>query len=238
MVLIPFVHPFRMMIVGPSGAGKTVFITHILEERLIDVWPKEVFVFCGEAQQPEYEKWKSMLAPVVPKFIENIPDDDFYDSLDPSVPRLIIIDDMMDKASNSQTVSDLFTKGSHHRNASIILITQNLFPKGKSMRTTSLNAQYLVLMENNRDRSQISKLDSQMYPKQGQILTETYDKATGVPYGQLIVDTRQETPKPLRMRSIRGKETHVFLKRDVFRQLPLYKKAASTPHLEKSRGEK
>jgi len=39
---------------------------------------------------------------------------------------LIILDDLLNEVY-SKDVRDLFTKGSHHRNGSVILITQNLF---------------------------------------------------------------------------------------------------------------
>ena len=38
-------------------------------------------------------------------------------------PCLFILDDLL----NDGLVCDLFTKGSHHRNISVILITQNIF---------------------------------------------------------------------------------------------------------------
>jgi hypothetical protein len=41
-------------------------------------------------------------------------------------PCLIILDDILDIAY-SKEVCKLFNKGSHHRNISVILITQNLF---------------------------------------------------------------------------------------------------------------
>jgi hypothetical protein len=41
-------------------------------------------------------------------------------------PSLILLDDLLNNAY-SKDVCDLFTKDSHHRNISVILITQNLF---------------------------------------------------------------------------------------------------------------
>lgn len=54
-------------------------------------------------------------------------------------PQLLILDDLMNVAY-SQAVADLFTKGSHHRDLSVILITQNIFNANKFSRTISLNA--------------------------------------------------------------------------------------------------
>jgi hypothetical protein len=222
-----------MMVVGPSGGGKTVFVTKMFEEKLLSVWPGEVYVFCGEREQPEYRKWEQLLRPAKVMFEEQPPTEEFYEKLDSKTPRLIIVDDLMDKAGDSQVMADLFTRGSHHRNADVIFIMQNLFPKGKHMRTLSVNAQYMVLLKNPRDKAQIHTLDSQMFPGRGGLLTQVYDKATSSPFAHLIVDTKQETAEFLRMRSIHGKNTRVFLRREVFKSLPVYKKSM-TPRLEKS----
>jgi len=61
-------------------------------------------------------------------------------------PCLIILDDLLDVAY-SKDVCDLFTKGSHHRNISVILITQNLFHQANYFRYISLNAKYLVFLK-------------------------------------------------------------------------------------------
>ena len=110
---------------------------------------------------------------------------------------------------------------------------QNLFPKVKHMRTLSVNAQYMVLLKNPRDKAQIHTLDSQMFPGSGGLLTQVYDKATSSPFAHFIVDRKQETAEPLRMRRIHGKDTHVFLRREVFKSLPVYKRSM-TPRLDKS----
>jgi len=46
-------------------------------------------------------------------------------------------DDLLNEVY-SKDVCDLFTKGSHHRNISVILITQNLFHQGRFSRYISL----------------------------------------------------------------------------------------------------
>ena len=48
-----------------------------------------------------------------------------------NVPTLIVLDDLKNSAC-SKKVSELFTKGSHYRNISLVLITQNLLHQGPS----------------------------------------------------------------------------------------------------------
>ena len=45
--------------------------------------------------------------------------------------NIIILDDLMAEATDSPVVARLFTQGGH-RNASIILLLQNMFPKGET----------------------------------------------------------------------------------------------------------
>jgi len=57
----------------------------------------------------------------------------------------------------SRDVCDLFTKGRHHRNISVILITKNLFHQGRFSRDISLNAKYLVVFVLNSPETFILK---------------------------------------------------------------------------------
>jgi len=68
-------------------------------------------------------------------------------------PCLVILDDLLNDVY-SKLVCDLFTKGSHHRNISVILTTQNPFHQGRYCRDISLNAKYLVLLKDVRDKNQ------------------------------------------------------------------------------------
>ena len=81
---------------------------------------------------------------------------------------------------------DLFTKGSQHRNISVVLITQNIFHQSKNYRDISLNTKYLVLLKNVRDRSQFSRL-AQVYPKHRVDLYNSNLHATAKPDGYLIL---------------------------------------------------
>jgi hypothetical protein len=95
---------------------------------------------------------------------------------------LIIIDDLLNEAYSRQ-VCDLFTNGSHHRNLSVILITQNLFHQGKHCRDISLNANYLVLFKNYGDKKQFLYLARQVYPEHPESLYNAYLDATQQPHG-------------------------------------------------------
>ena len=144
-----------------------------------------------------YAKWQPSYKDLPPEHVQlvegtaDIPD---YSR----EPMLLVIDDQMDRADKS--VTRLFTKGSHHRNISVIYIVQNLFDKNKEHRTISLNAHYLVLFKNPRDGSQIDHLAKQMYPGKAKYVRDAFNKATRDPYGYLLVDLKQTTPDLFRLR--------------------------------------
>jgi len=79
-------------------------------------------------------------------------------------PCLVNLDDLLNDVYSKQ-VCELFTKGNLHRNISLILVTLNLFNQGGYCRDISLNAQYLVTLQNVRGKKQFMYLAHQVYPK-------------------------------------------------------------------------
>ena len=134
------------------------------------------------------------------EFREGLPRPDDY-SNDPLIPKLVIIDDLMRESSSSDAIVDLFTKGSHHKNLSVILISQNLFHQGRGQRDISLNANYIVIFKNPRDRAQIRHLARQVYPDDPKFLEEAYYDSTSRPHGYLLLDLKQSTPDEYRFRT-------------------------------------
>jgi len=95
----------------------------------------------------------------------------------------------------------LFTKGSHHTNISVILITQNLFIQELFSRDIYLNTKYLVLLKSVSDKKQLIFLTRQFYPENSTILYKTYLDATQSPQGYLLLDKSPNTDDRLRFRT-------------------------------------
>ena len=107
--------------------------------------------------------------------------------------NIIILDDLMAEATGSPVVSRLFTQG-HHRNASVILLLQNMFPKGKYNTDISRNAKYLVLFQSPSDRKRIGIIVERMLDKNRVHFMNAYYKETEKPFGYLLVDNKPDTP--------------------------------------------
>ena len=185
-------HPFTGIVAGPTACGKSTWVKHLItyQKDMIDPAPEHVIWFYGE-WQPLYDTLSGMV-----EFREGLAD---LNTLNTKERTLVIIDDLMTETDKS--VSNLFTKGSHHRNLSVLHLVQNIFDKNKYTRTISLNAHYLVIFKNPRDASQITHLAKQMYPGHVRYLQEVFGDATSEAYGYLFIDLKQETPEHLRLRT-------------------------------------
>jgi len=149
--------------------------------------PPSTIVYCYGEYQQLFREYSDVV------FRQGLPDVTDFDG---SEPALLIIDDLMNEVDES--VANIFTRGFHHRNVSVILLVQNLFHKNKHVRTISLNSHYLVLYKNPRDASQIANLFRQIVPTSWR-----------EPYTYLLVDLRPHQDEVLRLRTnVFPGETH------------------------------
>lgn len=201
----PFKHPSTILIAGPTGSGKTEFLVELLKRRAIEPFPERIIWIFSEWQNA-YDRIRVALNHGRRKgkieFHKDY-DDSLYESLDPKVRNLVVLDDQMEnqdmRRHGGSGLAKFFTQGSHHRNLTVIYIVQNLFHQAPAMRTVSLNSHYMVLFKNPRDKLQIQSLAKQMYPSRTSFLVSAYEDATGAPYGYLVIDLRPETSEQKRV---------------------------------------
>ena len=124
-------HPFRMLVAGPRGAGKTEFVKKLLSlKRYIMANPPERIVWFYGRHQPD----------LFCSLTQQIPSIEFYEGLPTNTEvmfhrskrNVCIIDDLMRSASGNQLVENLFTNG-RHLNLSVVFVSQNVFYTGKKM---------------------------------------------------------------------------------------------------------
>ena len=132
------------------------------------------------------------------EFIDDIPN---FDAMGKQENTLIVLDDLQTEASKNAQVCALFTRG-RHLNFSVIYLSQNLFHQGKYSRDMTLNLDYIVLLKNPRDLSQIKTLGQQMYPHSKHFLPWAYnDAVNNEEYSHLVLDLKPYTDNSLRVRS-------------------------------------
>ena len=156
-----FRHPCNLFISGPSGSGKTQFVKQLIEYKLELFQPvPQKIVWCYKEWQTVYAQLQESQGHLI-TFVQGIPEDEEELVSDVNVPHLLIFDDMLGEKEEEE-IKLWFTRKGHHRNASVIFITQNLFQQSKASRTLSLNAHYMILFQNSRDKGQIKVLSQQV----------------------------------------------------------------------------
>jgi len=191
-----FRHPFTAILAGPTGCGKTQFTFRFIREVSTLMSPEpEKIMYCYGEYQNLFSQYPNV------EFNQGLPDVTQFDG---QKRILLILDDLMSESGDD--VEKIFTKFSHHRNISIMYLSQNLFYKSKQNRTMSLNAHYLVIFKNPRDSNQLAG----MYAGKEKFLIEAFGDATRHPYGYLLIDLKPDTDDKIRIRTqIFSDETQV-----------------------------
>lgn len=198
-----FEHPSNVLLVGPTGSGKTQYLVNALYRRLFNPFPQRIVWVYAEwqeayAQLHERAKLGQLGSVRRLEFIKDATDySTIYETMDPRIVNMLVLDDQMTEAkSNTDQLANLFVKGSHHRNITIVFMLQNMFEK--CMRTVSLNAQYMVLMKNPRDKSQIGKLAEQIDPERRRLIIAAFTDATRYAHSHFVIDLSQNASEELR----------------------------------------
>ena len=189
---------------GPAGCGKTAWIVELLiyHDELCTHTPKRLIWIYGVQQPDLFETIRKIWFPRQCEFVDGRPDD-LLTRLEQTSDRgsLCIFDDVMNEVSSNSTVSKLFTLRRSHLGCSLVLMLQNIFPKGTQSRTIGINAQYQVLFHNPRNSLQISNLPLQLCPLNSKDFLEIYKRAMQRPYGYLFCCFTQSCPDEIRHRT-------------------------------------
>ena len=164
--------------------------------------PLKLIWIYGVEQPDLFETIKKIWFPCQCKFVDGCPKN-LLTCLEQMSDRgsLCILDNVMNEVSFNSMISKLFTHGKSHLGCSLILMLENIFPKGTQNGTISINTQYQVLFHNPRDSLQISILIRQLCPHNSKDFLEIYKRATQRPYGYLFYCFTQSCPDEIRYRT-------------------------------------
>lgn len=191
---VRFQHPFTCLVNGPTKSGKTRLVSRIVRNNrdLIYPAPRRI-VWCYNDWQPIYENLKPYCL-----FNKGLPDADFIENLQ-GVPTLLVLDDLMQESAKDSNITDLYVRGCHHRNFSVIQLLQNLFYNKN--RTQRINCHYLFLMKSPSDKLYVRSLGSQIYPSNPKFLLDSYADACAENYGYLLLDLSPCCDEKVRLRT-------------------------------------
>ena len=192
---LKLVVPFSLMISGPTSCGRTFRVYQFLKQFKDLIKPRENVpeksLFCYSIDQPLYKTMANEIQGI--QFFQGLPTLDTIVEISDNGPVLIVLDDLVHKIVNDQDMLLLFTQGSHHRNISVIFMTQNLYYGGKNARSIALNVKYMVLFANPRDSLQIKYLGRQLFPSDSRGFYEAYiDAIRTNEWGYLFIDLFME----------------------------------------------
>ena len=137
---IKFLKPFRIIISGGSGCGKTIFVKDLINDtEFYSSFKRIVYNYPDYLDDP-YVEFNNAV-----EFIPGLINQEFTSSLEPN--SLIIIDDLAREVSKSVDLLNLFTVEARKRNISILLITQSLYIDTDIFRQIKLNCTGFVLFK-------------------------------------------------------------------------------------------
>lgn len=123
----------------------------------------------------------------------------------------LVLDDLNRSAFNHEYFSTLFDAIGHHNSSNIIVLSQNLYDRGKFYRHACLNTRYFVLFSSLRDVTSIDVMNRQIFPAKKGFLSGAYQTTMSAkPYSHLVVDLSPYMPQELRVRANIFDEFPVF----------------------------
>ena len=140
-----FILPFRTILSGSSGAGKTYFAEKLLQNNCFERELEYIYYFhpCYLDEAPV--NWhETMNIPV--SYQTGLPTLELLTSMPSN--SVVVLDDLMDKCCSSETIDHLFRVISGKRKLSVMIMTQNYFAQGKYGRNIRNSCNYTVLLRN------------------------------------------------------------------------------------------
>ena len=203
-------HPYRVIIIGSSGSGKTSALLNLINNQ---TYIDKIYLYAKDPYEAKYQYLINKREKVGldhfkdPRaFIEYSNDmQDVYKNIEDYNPGkkrkiLIVLDDMIaDRINNKKlnpVVTELFLRG-RKLNISIVFITQSYFKVPKDVRLNSTHL-FIRKIPNKRELELIalnhsSDIDFKDFMK-------IYKKCTAEQYSFLVNDTTLPSDDPLRFR--------------------------------------
>ena len=200
---VPFKVGSSIYVAGPTNSGKTYWVYRLLATKNMFEQNISSILYCYGVYQPLYNKLKNNPNVSPLEFKEGLPTREDIDKLTYDGKfHIIVIDDLMEKVVKNIEMQDLVLQYCHHRNISVVLISQNIFQTGRYSRSISLNVHNFVLFSNKRDESQVNNLARQFYPVLWQKFVKSYREVTEKAHTYLLVDCTPSHPRILQLRTL------------------------------------
>lgn len=184
-------HPYRSIFAGASGCGKTNLLLNIILDKrspfkiiyfYYKVWQKKYDILIDAFENKKRLKDKAII------FVEGFPDEKLFKSLEENkdTPKLVVLDDLMSESKHSKILSDLFTRGSHHLNTSVIVLHQSIF----NDIILRLNTEYMFLWSFPANQQNARIFFQQVEPLNWKEIFKTYEECVSKPHQWFMMDLK------------------------------------------------
>ena len=193
-VLVPL-WPFRLLICGSSGCGKTNLLMNLIYNYL---YYNKIYIYAKDLTESKYQMLQDFFEEVnetmkdetgedfqVAIFSSSKDDIVNVDDLDKEYQNLIIFDDFVTE-SDQHLIIDLFIR-SRKKNCSLIYLTQSYFSTPKDIR---LQCNYFIFyyISNERELTEIQRDHCLDVDKE--TFKTYYNKATSESYSFFLIDKK------------------------------------------------
>ena len=203
-------HPYRILIIGGSGSGKTNAMLNLIKEQ-DDI--DKIHLYAKDLSEPKYDYLIQKLKNAGIKHL-NDPNafvecsntmDDVYENINDYNPNrkrkiLIVFDymiaDIMANTKFQAIIKELFIR-CRKLNISLVFITQSYFSVPKDVRLNSTH--YLIMKINNRKELQNIAINHSADIDYKDFM-KIYRECTKEPFNFLTIDTTLPASDPLRFR--------------------------------------
>ena len=174
------------MFVGLHAVVKLSSYSNVTENNFYPKF-KSIYYF-NQHEQPKFSSIERNLNIFFTKFSG-------FDFISLLEKCLVVFDDSCEEIFIDKEFSKLALAG-RHRNISVTYVKHNLFQQSKWSRTIDLNTTHIILFKLPRDIQQITYIGKQL--NNTSLLKQSYELATKLPFGHLLIDLDFKTSDSLR----------------------------------------
>jgi GTPase SAR1 family protein len=185
--------PFRMLIVGNSGSGKTSTLLNLIYN-MPDTF-QEIIICCKSKAEPLYEfiedKYSKDKSVKIMEFAKDgLPD---IDKMDKEKQRLLIYDDLINE-KDQRAICESFIRA-RKRNCSLCYLSQSYYAVPKMIRN---NLTYIIIKQLSSLKNLTMIMREYSLGVDKKEMKEMYDDATSDKQGFLMLDLEGDKEKRFR----------------------------------------
>lgn len=185
--------PFRMLIVGNSGSGKTSTLMNLIYN-MSDTF-EEIIICCKSKAEPLYEfledKYTKDKSVKIMEFgKEGLPD---IDKFDKEKQRLLVFDDLVNE-KNQKAIEEAFIRA-RKKNCSLAYLTQSYYAVPKLIRN---NLTYIIIKQLSSLKNLTMIMREYSLGVDKKEMKEMYDDSTSDKQGFLMLDLEGDKDKRFR----------------------------------------